>query len=88
MGNSWNGYCLFGAIDTGARQLTEELDPDDLRHFQLNDFVSSVMGCVRISLGGEGPINWNDQPGRTKEEVLVVLDETIKTATAAALQTE
>ena len=61
-GANWRpgrGFCVFGAIDRVAK--------NDGPAF--NDAVKRVYSLIE----GHGIAKWNDEPGRTKEEVLAML---------------
>lgn len=64
--------CLLGALLAGQSCYTETLE-----------YVSSAVGVAPEALD-----DWNDQPGRTQEEVVAALQEARKLAMAAAEKVE
>lgn len=61
-------YCMVGALRAQYR-------PDPSIYGQVQELLHDVIGEEWASLE-----SWNDQPGRTKEEVLAVFDKAIERA--------
>lgn len=64
-------FCVAGGINRAARDLGSPM------------LASAVYSQVMVTLGGEEPYEWNDQCGRTREEVLSLFDRTIQRLEAA-----
>jgi hypothetical protein len=56
------GYCLVGAVEEATGY---------------SDFGGEVVWELDLQLG-DNVLYWNDKPGRTKEEVVSLLDRTIE----------
>ena len=69
------GYCVLGALAQASWQQTALMIPaKDLVWDTIQEQYPRDPTKIRVYVGIAG---WNDSPGRTKDEVLAVLDKTI-----------
>jgi hypothetical protein len=64
-------YCLIGAIHKAANSLSLDVASEISARVWANSAVHPYIGGLSIPV-------WNDMPGRTKEEVLSVIDQGIQ----------
>lgn len=65
--------CLFVAISKSALELSDETETADLLARHINPDLDVSQGSTLDTI-----VNWNDNPARTKDEVLRLLDEVIR----------
>jgi hypothetical protein len=65
------GFCLIGAMD--AVEIPNE-------QFDLEPLRNEAFRLLRNVIMGAGLASWNDQRGRTKKQVLSLLDQAIEKA--------
>lgn len=90
--NRRGNYCLVGAVNrvTGARHISEEA-PKEVYNLSIPDHelttqrlvvLRRIWRAILAKPGSRGPSTsiegWNDQPGRTEEEILAVLDRALQ----------
>jgi hypothetical protein len=76
------GWCQNQGSDAdGGCCLARALGEAERATGATGEFVLAAMSCMHIrSLGIKDAIKWNDTPGRTKEEVLELLERAAETA--------
>lgn len=71
-GPGLGGYCLFGAWQIAAEEL--DSSPEAMR---IVDEALDARCDRHVRPGHRSHVDWNDEPGRTKEEVLALIEATI-----------
>jgi len=62
-------YCIYGAVNSAS----SIMDTND----QAIDIANKAVKTIQFILNEEEIDKWNDTPGRTKEEVLEMMDKAI-----------
>jgi len=76
-------YCIYGAVNS-ASSIMDTSDLSDIAakyqgasNLQAIDIANKAVKTIQFILKEEEIDKWNDTPGRTKEEVLEMMDKAI-----------